>query len=90
MSQAYGCDCSGCHRLRISWRIVVQGDAQAGGELSQEQYAAMSPEEQAAYWAQWQYYTQYQQGAEQQHQQQQHQQQQQLHYQQQQQYQVLC
>ena len=30
-----------------------------GGEMSQEQYAAMSAEEQAAYWAQWQYYSQY-------------------------------
>lgn len=37
----------------------MQWPDQQGAELSQEQYAAMNPEQQAAYWAQWQYYTQY-------------------------------
>jgi len=37
----------------------VQWAIQPGSELTQEQYVAMNPEQQAAYWAQWQYYAQY-------------------------------
>jgi hypothetical protein len=37
----------------------MQWADQQAAELSQEQYAAMNPEQQAAYWAQWQYYAQY-------------------------------
>lgn len=37
----------------------LQWAVQEGAEMSQEQYAAMTPEQQAAYWAQWQYYAQY-------------------------------
>ena len=34
-----------------------------GGEMTQEQYAAMTPDQHAAYWAQWQYWQQCQQWA---------------------------
>ena len=39
---------------------VVESDVPAclqGGEMSEEQYNAMTPEQQAAYWHQWQQYT---------------------------------
>ena len=39
----------------------MRGGVRQGGEMTQEQYAAMTPDQQAAYWAQWQYWQQCQQ-----------------------------
>jgi hypothetical protein len=47
------------HPFRDCVLLCWQWAVQQGAELSQEQYAAMTPEQQAAYWAQWQYYAQY-------------------------------
>jgi len=50
--------CSAPHTLHdvsvhLTWCLCFQG-----GEMSEEQYNAMTPEQQAAYWHQWQQYSQ--------------------------------